>query len=186
MRKSEENHDKPRFDGEAHLAELFATEANEGPLSTTTTKEPESVVPTPFPVVLSDETREELSERNEARHDWIEQGGAQDRRVTGRCSQRVADLHMSTTDPDATIMLSKDGAHLGYQTHYVVDGGKARMIVDAFVAPAEVMENQPMRGSASSAPAFVGNCGLGRSWVIAHTGPKRTVVPLKPSTCARM
>jgi len=93
---------------------------------------------------------------------------------------------MSTTDPDATIMLSKDGAHLGYQTHYVVDGGKARMILDAFVAPSEVMENQPMRGSASSAPAFAGNCVLGRSRLIAHTGPQRTVVPLKPSTCARM
>ena len=51
---------------------------------------------------------------------------------------------MSTTDPDATIMLSKDGAHLGYQTHYVVDGGKARIILAALVAPAEVMENQPM------------------------------------------
>jgi hypothetical protein len=56
----------------------------------------------------------------------------------------VADFQMSTTDPDATIMLSKDGAHLGYQTHYVVDGGKARIILAALVAPAEVMENQPM------------------------------------------
>ena len=81
---------------------------------------------------------------NEARHDWIEQEGAQDRSVTGRNYQRVADFQMSTTDPDATIMLSKDGAHLGYQTHYVVDGGKARIILAALVAPAEVMENQPM------------------------------------------
>jgi hypothetical protein len=83
-------------------------------------------------------------------------------------------------------MLSKDGAHLGYQTHYIVEGGKARMILAAFVAPAEVMENQHMRGSASSAPALAGSCVLGRSRVIAHTGPKRTVLPLKPSTCARM
>ena len=84
--------------------------------------------------MLSDETREELSQRNEARHDWIEQEGAQDRSVTGRNYQRVADFQMSTTDPDATIMLSKDGAHLGYQTHYVVDGGKARIILAALVA----------------------------------------------------
>ena len=93
---------------------------------------------------------------------------------------------MSTTDPDATIMLSKDGAHLGYQTHYVVDGGKARIILAALVAPAEVMENQPMRGSASSAPVFAGSCGLGRSPVIANTVPKRTLSPLKPSTFARI
>ena len=135
---------KPRFAVEAHLAHLFASEANEEPTSTLTIKEPERVAPLPLPVVLSDETREELTAGNEARHEWIEQEGAQDRSVTGRNYQRVADFQMSTTDPDATIMLSKDGAHLGYQTHYVVDGGKARIILAALVAPAEVMENQPM------------------------------------------
>jgi transposase len=135
---------KPRFAVEAHLKELFATEANEESASSATIEEPASVAPTPLPVVLSDETREELSQSNKARHEWIEQGGAQDRSVTGRNYQRVADFQMSTTDPDATIMLSKDGAHLGYQTHYVVDGGKARIILAALVAPAEVMENQPM------------------------------------------
>ena len=29
-------------------------------------------------------------------------------------------------------------------THYVVDGGKARIILDALVTPSEVMDNQPM------------------------------------------
>lgn len=135
---------KPRFAVEAHLAHLFVAEEEEQPASTAATKEPEPDVPTALPVALSDETRQELTERNEARHDWLEQWGAQDRSVTGRTYQRVADLQMSTTDPDATIMLSKDGAHLGYQTHYVVDGGKARIILAALVAPAEVMENQPM------------------------------------------
>ena len=32
---------------------------------------------------------------------------------------------------------------LGYQDHYVVDGGRARIILAALVAPAEVQENQP-------------------------------------------
>jgi transposase len=135
---------KPRFAVEAHLTDLFATEATEATTSTTKA-EPEPMVPTPLPVVLADEARSELSQRNEERHDWIEQVGAQDRSVTGRCYQRVADFQMSTTDPDATIMLSKDGAHLGYQTHYVVDGGKNRIILNVLVTPAEVMENQPMR-----------------------------------------
>ena len=36
------------------------------------------------------------------------------------------------------------GARLGYHTHYVVDGGKARIILAALVTPSEVMENQPM------------------------------------------
>jgi hypothetical protein len=135
---------KPRFAVEAHLAQLFASDANEEPTSTATMKEPECVVPLPLPVILSNEAQEELTQCNEARHEWIEQEGAQDRSVKGRGYQRVADFQMSTTDPDATIMLSKDGAHLGYQTHYVVDGGKARIILAALVAPAEVMENQPM------------------------------------------
>jgi hypothetical protein len=135
---------KPRFAVEAHLAELFAIEEEEQPISVPPTKEPDPAQPTPLPVALAEETRQELAQHNEARHDWLEQEGAQDRSVTGRNYQRVADLQMSTTDPDATIMLSKDGAHLGYQTHYVVDGGKARIILAALVAPAEVMENQPM------------------------------------------
>jgi hypothetical protein len=33
---------------------------------------------------------------------------------------------------------------LGYHDHYVVDGGKARIILSAFVTPADVMENQAM------------------------------------------
>jgi hypothetical protein len=89
--------------------------------------------------------------------------------VTGRNYQRVADLQVSTTDPDATIMLSKDGAHLGYQTHYVVDGGKARIILAALVAP-----------------VFAGSCGLGRSPVIANTAPKRILSPWKLNTFVRI
>ena len=33
---------------------------------------------------------------------------------------------------------------LGYQAHYVVDGGRERIILNALVAPAEVSENRPM------------------------------------------
>ena len=40
--------------------------------------------------------------------------------------RRMADFVVSTSDPDATIMPIKgQGRHLGYHTHYVVDGGKA-------------------------------------------------------------
>ncbi len=35
--------------------------------------------------------------------------------------------------------------HLGYQDHYVVDGGRARIILAALVTPADVMENVPLR-----------------------------------------
>ena len=36
------------------------------------------------------------------------------------------------------------GSHLGYYAHYVVDGGKARVILNVLVTPFEVTENAPM------------------------------------------
>ena len=143
----------PRFAVEAHLAHVFAEEAavqaeqdmtQEEEVSSEPSERAEVEVPIQLPVTLSQEERETLALHNEERHDWLEELGAQDRSVTGRSYQRIADLRVSTTDPDATIMLHKDGSHLGYQTHYVVDGGKARIILTALVTPAEVMENQPM------------------------------------------
>jgi len=54
-------------------------------------------------------------------------------------------LRISATDPDATpLRLKGGGTHLGYQTHYVVDGGKRRIILHVLVTPGEVTENHPM------------------------------------------
>jgi hypothetical protein len=139
---------KPRFAVEAHLSGLFDTEDVE-PVDEVEQQiaQEELAGSDPLiqlPVSLSPAAYEELSQHNAQRHDWIEEGGAQDRRVKGRNYQRIADLQVSTTDPDATIMHSKGGVDLGYHTHYVVDGGKARIIVAALVTPSEVMDNQPM------------------------------------------
>jgi hypothetical protein len=53
---------------------------------------------------------------------------------------------VSTTDPDATPMRLGSGGQtkLGYQAHYVVDGGRARVILNVLVTPSEVSENRPM------------------------------------------
>ncbi len=144
---------KPRFYVEAHLDSLF------GPAHEETAHSPEQEIrqeesassaageqeerqaPVPLPTSLSPQAHEELSQQNAARHDWIEQLGAQDRQQTSRGYQRVADLQVSTTDPDATLMLTKNGADLGYHTHFVVDGGKARIILHVLVTPSEVMDN---------------------------------------------
>src|SRR5712691_8572043 len=100
--------------------------------------------PLPLPVVLSEAEQEELAAHNAARHDWIEQEGRKPREVSGQY-QRTADLKISTTDPDATPMhLKGGGVHLGSHTHYVVDGGKRRIILSVLVVPGEVMDNQPM------------------------------------------
>jgi transposase len=59
--------------------------------------------------------------------------------------QRVSAWRVSPTDPDATPMQTRTGTAMGYHDHYVVDGGKARIILAALVTPADVMENVPMR-----------------------------------------
>ena len=58
----------------------------------------------------------------------------------------MADLRASSIDPDASPMQckKKGTSRLGYLTHYVVDGGRARVILDVLVTPAEVTENLPM------------------------------------------
>jgi transposase len=141
----------PRFAVEAreaiqsHLAALFSEGDAQPEQQTAATEVIVCTTPTPLPVVLSEAEQEELAIENAARHDWIAQEGRQQREVHG-LYQRMADLKVSTTDPDATPMrLKGGGTHLGYQVHYVVDGGKARVILQALVTPSEVMDNQPMR-----------------------------------------
>jgi hypothetical protein len=60
--------------------------------------------------------------------------------------ERTTDSQVSPTDPAATPMcrFPSDHAQLGYHLHYVVDGGKARIILAALVTPASVMDNLPI------------------------------------------
>src|SRR5258708_21159100 len=100
--------------------------------------------PTPLPTVIPEAELQELAADNAARHDWIAQEGRQQRELHG-LYRRTADFRISTTDPDATPMRLKGGGiHLGYHVHYVVDGGKRRIILAVLVTPGEVMDNQPM------------------------------------------
>jgi transposase len=147
----------PRFAVEAHAAihahldALFSDEANQqaelqAELDVPRDRERADAPgpPTPLPVVLSDPEREALAQANAARHDWSAAEGYPQREVHGSY-QRTADFRISTPDPDATpLRLKGGGTHLGYQTHYVVDGGKRRIILGVLVAPGEVLENQPM------------------------------------------
>jgi transposase len=59
--------------------------------------------------------------------------------------QRTTDFRISSTDRDATPMRTGSGTALGYHDHYVVDGGKRRIILAALITPADVMENVPLR-----------------------------------------
>jgi transposase len=132
---------------QAHLAALFTRqdagheqrEAEAPAAATPQTEPPEPIAngdaPVPLPVVLPQEEQEELARENATRHDWIAEEGQQQREVHGH-DLRTSDFKVSTTDPDATPMrLKGGGTHLGYHTHYVVDGGKARIILQVLVTP---------------------------------------------------
>jgi len=139
---------KPRFAVEAHLKTLFGEEQRDGRLDAQDADPAHSCAddPTVPPLLHADlpaSRTSQLSQQNKERHDWFEHDGAPDRETVRGNYQRQADFRVSTTDPDATMMPMKQGAHLGYQTHYLIDGGKSRIILAALVTPSEVMENQP-------------------------------------------
>ncbi len=145
---------------QAHLAALFAEESHEEvdqeppgsaqdtaqtPLAVEAAAGIQPPLPTSLPVVLSAPLCEALTQGNATRHDWIAADGRPQREGIRGHYQRRADFLVSTTDPDATSMrLKGGGTHLGYHRHYVVDGGKRRIILNGLVTPGEVMENQPM------------------------------------------
>src|SRR5688572_9616583 len=129
----------PRFAVEAHLESLFTEEGAEA-----TTPQATSHQPIALPVPIPDAEREQLAQTNEARHDWLARDGAPDRTIMRGGYQRRSDFEASMTDPDAALMRRKQGGlHFGYHDHYAVDGGKARIILEVLVTPADVMENQP-------------------------------------------
>jgi transposase len=135
----------PRFyyDATAHVAELFADDAS----SVVAEPEPETVangLPDGVVRLRCGEAPEGLPV---AESPWIllEERRLDPGRAAAWGYERTSAWRVSTTDPDATPMRTKHGAALGYHDHYVVDGGKRRIILAAFVTPADVMENVPMR-----------------------------------------
>jgi transposase len=137
---------RPRFAVEAHLAHLFAKrdDGGDGEDRNGDPNETGADAPAQLPVALTPESYRALAERAAHHHDWIGSAGRPNRSNTSGTYRRTADFRISTTDPDATPLPQRDGhTHLGYQDHYVVDGGKARIVLTLLVAPAEVQENQP-------------------------------------------
>jgi transposase len=130
---------QPRFAVEAHLSRLF----NEEPTGSDDDRDGEPALIS-LPIVLTDGDRAELAERAAERHDWIGKMGRPDRTRTSGPYRRTADFRISTSDPDTSPTRSNGiGARLSYRDHYVVDGGKARIILTVLVTPAEVQDNQP-------------------------------------------
>jgi hypothetical protein len=136
----------PRFyrEAKAHLAEVFASDSGqeEEPASANADSAlPEGLLPFPWRAGASGETEPAASPKH-----WnlLEERRLDPARPSHRGYRRTSDFWISTTDPDASPMWTAGKARLGYHDHYVVDGGKHRIILAALVTPADVMENQPM------------------------------------------
>jgi transposase len=142
----------PRFYWRAkqHLGELFAdAPADEEPVGTERPT-PETSAgtvggrPTALPLPLAPRERVALAAENAARWALLEHRRLDPGRPPSGPYQRLTDFRISTTDPDAAPMKLGGQGALGYQDHYVVDGGKRRIILAALVTPGDVMENVPM------------------------------------------
>ena len=137
----------PRFYYEAktHVAGLFPTDP-----APTNGHEANSADPLPSEDLLQLPTRArqsgEPTEHGAApRWKLLEERRLDPRRPAVGTYQRTTDFRVSPTDPDATPMRTGTRISLGYHDHYIVDGGKQRIILAALVTPADVMENVPLR-----------------------------------------
>jgi len=121
-----------------HLARLFAEQQMASPVTAPSSA---TISPDPLsPAVPSPIGAKPVLTRLVAKYNGT-------RRLKGYdpTYQRVADQKVSRTDPDAAPMRRPDArAKLGYHTHYVVDAGKARIILAALVTPASITDNMPM------------------------------------------
>lgn len=126
-----------------HLTELFDDghgpvenpDGGEQSTSASTESEPHRLHPEGLTVEM-----EEMPKR----WDLLEECRLDPDRPAPSSYERLSARKISRTDPDATPMSMRDGrTALGYQVHYLVDGGKARTILHCLVTPGDVMENQP-------------------------------------------
>jgi transposase len=141
----------PRFYWRAkqHLDELFADAPAAAPSGSEEQAAPAgdanaATPPTPLPVALTAAESEGLAAENTARWPLLDHRRLDPERPASGPYQRATDRRVSPTDPDAALMHVGGHATLGYHNHYVVDGGKQRIILHAMVTPADVMENTPM------------------------------------------
>ncbi len=156
----------PRFaqQARAHVAELFASDGARVPgepssvapsqRATSSSRSnacsvapPEraardaTATPTPLPFTGPPALEQQLAQENAGQWKLLEHRLNPKRPPSGPY-RRITDFRVSTTDPDAAPMTTGAAAKLGYHDQYVVDGGKARIIVGALVTPADVQDNQ--------------------------------------------
>lgn len=106
---------------------------------------PDPDAPQRLPFTGTTEGERQLEVQNAARWRLLDEHRLDPARPASGPYQRITDRKVSTTDADAAPMSKGGGtATLGYHDHYVIDGGRARIILAALVTPADVQDNQVM------------------------------------------
>ena len=124
----------------AHLGTLFAEAAVPPTQPDTVAADP----PMRLPFVGTEEAEHQLAAANAAAWRLLDERRLAPNRPPSGPYRRITDFRVSTTDPDAAPLRSGSPPRLGYHDHYVVDGGRARIILAALVTPADVQDNQVM------------------------------------------
>jgi transposase len=129
----------PRFYYEAktHMAALFPDQASEGA--------PHAETDLPLGIVQLPIDSERMPPTGDPPWRLLEERRLDPMRPPHGGYRRTGDFRVSPTDPDASPMWDWGAIRLGYHDHYVVDGGKRRIILAALVTPADVTESQAMR-----------------------------------------
>jgi transposase len=124
-----------------HLIDLFSDEDEDEAV----TEQPEPAPPLLRPPSPTTSAGNETDTGMEVkRWDVLETCRLDPDRPLSQGYERISNRKVSRTDPDATPITMADGrSALGYQTHYMIDGGKARIILHALTMSGDVMENQP-------------------------------------------
>src|SRR5215210_21672 len=129
----------PRFyyDATTHVANLFAHEADDAA--------PQADADPPPGIARLPVDPKRMPVESDAPWRLLEERRLDPNRPSRGGYRRTSDFRVSPTDPDASPMWDWGAIRLGYHDHYVVDGGKRRIILSALVTPADVMESQAMR-----------------------------------------
>ncbi len=126
-----------------HLVELFGNEEESD--AGVQTEVPDRAPPLLHPSAPTATPASETDAGEEVRRwDVVETCRLDPDRPLSQGYERISNRKVSTTDPDATPMsMAHQRTVLGYQTHYLIDGGRARIILHALTMSGDVMENQP-------------------------------------------
>ena len=141
----------PRFshDAKTHLAALFAADPAPDEHDDAADPPPGEAVASPGGVVQlppgGRPAAAAVMSEQAPRRKLLEERRLDAHRPPVGSYRRTTDFRVSPPDPDATPMRTRTGTGLGYHDHYVVDGGKHRIVLAALVTPADVMENVPLR-----------------------------------------